>query len=67
MKETFLHIDRSEKRADLPDNPPEDHLCPHCRSENIEVGFGLAGGGYGVYHYCEDCGQILSKSVEPDE
>lgn len=42
--------------------------CPHCGSE-LEVGFGLAGGGYGAYTYCpaEDCGKYFDKTQEGDE
>jgi hypothetical protein len=42
--------------------------CPHCGTE-LEVGFGLAGGGYGAYTYCpaEDCGKYFDKTQEPDE
>lgn len=28
----------------------------------LEVGFGLAGGGYGAYLYCEKCGKIIHKT-----
>lgn len=33
--------------------------CPKCGSE-LEMGFGLAGGGYGAYEYCtnEKCNQF---------
>lgn len=33
--------------------------CPHT---NQDSGFGLAGGGYGVYMYCTECGYITSKT-----
>jgi hypothetical protein len=36
--------------------------CPFCSSTNLDVGYGLAGGGGpGVYTYCLDCGHILAK------
>lgn len=38
-----------------------------CKHVNTEMGFGLAGGGYGAYQYCEDCGFILEKWQEEDE
>ncbi len=38
--------------------------CPHCGGKT-EVGFGLAGGGYGPYTYCEKCQVITSKSDDP--
>lgn len=41
-----------------------DKKCPHAHTD---MGFGLAGGGYGPYLYCEDCGAILDKWQERDE
>ncbi len=38
-----------------------------CRHEKTDMGFGLAGGGYGAYEYCEDCGIILHKTQEPND
>lgn len=31
-----------------------------------EMGFGLAGGGYGAYCYCKKCGAMLWKTQEQD-
>ena len=39
--------------------------CPVCGG-NLEQGFGLAGGGYGVYDYCHTCEAVLNK-VQVDE
>ena len=32
--------------------------CPKCHKMTLLLGYGLAGGGIGVYNYCEDeaCG-----------
>jgi len=38
--------------------------CPDHPALEPEVGFGLAGGGYGAYTYCSECGRILSKMQE---
>jgi hypothetical protein len=38
--------------------------CPEC-GEPTEQGFGLAGGGYGTYVFC-DCG-FFSKVQEPPD
>ena len=63
-KKTVIHIDTAHKRDDLPEFYQGDH-CPKCGGEQ-EVGFGLAGGGYGVYTYCPRCEQITSKSEVPE-
>jgi hypothetical protein len=31
---------------------------------NLEMGYGLAGGGISVYQYCKDCGKIISKTQD---
>jgi hypothetical protein len=38
--------------------------CPVCRGIKIELGYGLAGGGCGVYKYCEECGTVFDKSQD---
>lgn len=53
-----IHIDAAEF------TPPEPDGCPH---KNTIGGFGLAGGGYGAYTFCEDCGQVIDKVCEEDE
>ena len=35
--------------------------CPKCKVP-YEVGFGLAGGGYGAYTYCPQCGGMMSQA-----
>ncbi len=36
--------------------------CPHCGTK-LESGYGMAGGGMGVYTFCpnEKCGQYFDK------
>jgi len=65
---TMIHIDAAEKRPDLPDTG-EAKSCGRvdCPAPRFEMGFGLAGGGYGVYEYCEVCGEIVSKTEVHDE
>ncbi len=44
--------------------------CPRadCPGElGWEVGFGLAGGGYGAYHYCGLCNKVVDKNQEKFE
>ena len=59
----MFHIDAADKRPDLPDCGGADKCDnPQCPAPDFEVGFGLAGGGYGVYEYCEICGRVVSKT-----
>jgi hypothetical protein len=39
--------------------------CPKCLSTNLEMGYGLAGGGMGPYSYCPTCGVVVNKSQDP--
>lgn len=58
-----VHVDAAHKRADIPDNSADNGKCPNCAGET-KVGFGLAGGGYGAYTYCEACGMVVTKTEE---
>ena len=61
----MFHIAWSHKPKDLPDvggaKKCENAKCP---APDFETGFGMAGGGYGTYEYCEVCGKIVSKTEE---
>ncbi len=57
--EPTIHIDYLEQHPDIPEQGPDK--CPKCNVE-AECGYGMAGGGVGVYIYCPNCGQILSKT-----
>jgi hypothetical protein len=61
---TGVHIDSAEQHPAVPDHTPE--ACPKCGGQEFEGGFGLAGGGYGVYEYCVGCGTIVSKTQVED-
>jgi len=39
--------------------------CPKCGTE-LEMGYGLAGGGIGAYEYCPECGEITDKWLDPE-
>lgn len=54
----IVHLDSATQHEDVPEVGPE--ACPDCHVP-AEDGFGLAGGGYGVYTYCPQCYRILSK------
>jgi hypothetical protein len=41
--------------------------CPKCGNESIEGGYGLAGGGIGVYLYCTTDGcSYFDKTPDPE-
>ena len=41
--------------------------CPKCGNETLEMGYGLAGGGIGVYSYCNTDGcDYFDKTPDPE-
>jgi hypothetical protein len=56
----------SDKPDEILDRQVE--ACPRCGG-GLQQGFGLAGGGFGVYGYCDPCGRVVWKCVikEQDE
>lgn len=56
-------IDSSEVREDILDHQVE--ACPTCKGELFE-GFGLAGGGFGIYGYCDACSKVVWKCVSEE-
>jgi len=64
--EQTVLIDSSEVAAHIPDY--DDNIrCPDHPTAKVVSSFGLAGGGYGPYTYCDICCRILSKTSEPME
>jgi hypothetical protein len=63
-KKMIVHID---PLAIDPELPPYDQEagCPHCGGAT-ETGFGMAGGGYGLYTFCPWCERVVSKSAESE-
>lgn len=55
-----IHIDPRERTT------PDVDVCPDHPDVEPEVGFGLAGGGYGSYTYCPVCYRVLTKTMEHD-
>lgn len=43
---------------------PQHTRCPAHPDVQPEMGFGLAGGGYGPYSYCPVCSHIIHKTQE---
>lgn len=60
--EIKVHIDSGEKRDGIAEHGSTGGICPHCGAL-LEQGFGLAGGGYGVYEYCPTCEQVVTKTI----
>lgn len=48
------------EQDDEPMNP-----CPRCGAET-EMGYGLAGGGCGVYLWCDVCQDVVSKTQDEE-
>jgi hypothetical protein len=64
----WVHMAQSEKDNRLPEmGSAKPCVRGECPAPNFEAGFGLAGGGYGVYEYCNVCGEIVSKTQVNDE
>lgn len=59
-------VDSIEQRPDIPELD-ERIRCPDHPKARVESHYGLAGGGIGVYTYCEICCRILSKTQDKDE
>ena len=57
-KMVAVHIDYATQDPSIPQHGPD--VCPTC-GVDLEIGFGLAGGGYGAYTYCPEHG-VLSKT-----
>lgn len=43
----------------------EKELCPHCQSDDLYTGYGLAYGGIGSYVVCLACDKLLAKHQDP--
>lgn len=52
----------SEERT--PPHITDDGKCSDCKVD-VDMGYGLAGGGIGVYTYCPDCGFLFDKTQDP--
>lgn len=64
-KTPYLHIGYRNKRKELPEL--DDSLtCPEHPDAPVDSGYGMAGGGMGIYTCCSMCGRILSKSEDPE-
>lgn len=48
----------------IPDLDPTKRCPDHPNAEPLD-GYGLAGGGLGIYTCCSACGRVLSKTEDP--
>ena len=65
---TFIHIDPADQDPDVP--APEDRQpCqrPDCPGEKgWDVCYGMAGGGMGMYTFCNTCERVIDKVQDPE-
>lgn len=59
------HIDSGEKDDKIPEFD-ESIRCPEHPHAIVNTGYGLVGGGIGVYTYCSVCWRTLSKSQDKE-
>ena len=58
------HIAGLKVREDILDH--EVDTCPTCDTP-CEIGYGLAGGGFGVYGFCSTCEKVVWKCIDSEE
>lgn len=65
MSDDFTHIDLAATEKQKRNAEPLLDICPKCKKPT-EQGFGLAGGGYGVYVYCptDECDYFVKHQTE---
>lgn len=61
-----VDIFASTRGEPLSESAPEHTRCPAHPDVVPEMGFGLAGGGYGPYSYCPVCARVIHKTQEHD-
>jgi hypothetical protein len=60
-----VDIFASTRGQPMSESEPQHTRCPAHPDVLPEMGFGLAGGGYGPYSYCPVCSRIIHKTQEP--
>ena len=59
-----IYVEAANQRPDIPAEFFD--ACPKCGGE-LEVGYGLAGGGMGSYQYCPTCQRVVGKIQDAEE
>lgn len=59
-------VDSSNQAEGIRPMGATDNICPKCGAD-LEIGYGMAGGGMGAYEYCPVSGTIVTKDQDPDE
>lgn len=62
--EAFVHIASAHKREGLPEFDMKVRCTLHPEVPPMD-GYGMAGGGIGLYTVCRKCGRVLTKSEDP--
>lgn len=69
MSGMFTHIAMADKRDGIPSIADAKKcalsLCPG--PHGFEFAFGLAGGGYGPYVFCNVCDEVRGKDCSPED
>lgn len=61
----LVHIDESTIKPSAALDHCADH--PNQTTENCEGGYGLAGGGVGMYYICGTCGNVFGKTDDGED
>lgn len=64
-KITRIHVSHNRVRKDLI-GYDENGCCGKCHGK-LKHGFGMAGGGFGVYDYCPKCEEVVHKTEVHEE
>lgn len=54
-----IHLDSATQDPEIPTHQVEQ--CPHCGSKDLLDGYGMTGGGMGIWQICNTCNKLASK------
>jgi len=58
-KKITIHLDSATQDPSVPNHQVEQ--CPWCGSKDLLDGYGMMGGGIGVWQVCNTCNKLASK------